>query len=148
MNDDDLRLAPAGASDAECAVCLHKTLNRIVVGDGHVPICSDFCLQAWPRVRNLLDQVAAYEEALAKTVENAHRDACASEHAAAAKVALHRADVPPEVHESGWQWRPTDPNTAFAPPFGTIRVCRACGCLVAGGPTACSRCVAVEGAKR
>lgn len=37
-------------------------------------------------------------------------------------------------------WRPTGKDTAFAPPFGTIRVCRACGCLVAGGPTACARC--------
>lgn len=54
MNDDDLRLAPAGASDAACAVCLHMTFNHIVVGDGHVPICSGFCLQAWPRVRDLI----------------------------------------------------------------------------------------------
>lgn len=54
MTDDDLRLAPAGASDAACAVCLHMTFNRIVEGDGHVPICSTFCLQAWPRVRDLL----------------------------------------------------------------------------------------------
>lgn len=54
MNGDDLRLAPAGASDAACAVCLHMTFNRIAIGDGHVPICSTFCLQAWPRVRDLL----------------------------------------------------------------------------------------------
>ena len=54
MNGDDLRLAPAGASNAACAVCLHMTLNRIAIGDGHVPICSTFCLQAWPRVRDLL----------------------------------------------------------------------------------------------
>lgn len=47
--------------------------------------------------------------------------------------------VPREVHESGWQWRPVG-DGAFAPPFGTIRVCRGCGCLVAGGPTACARC--------
>ena len=40
----------------------------------------------------------------------------------------------------GWQWRPTATDTAFAPPFGTIRQCRVCGCLVAGGPTACARC--------
>lgn len=371
MNDDDLRLAPAGASDAECAVCLHKTFNRVAVGDGHVPICSAFCLQAWwPRtcallvdadtarkagkaweglynernrlwreaedrldaVRRLLEQngcdcdcehgpedhtgtcemcfpcrvSAAVSPSnvpalVGVDIEIALRDARSEAHAAAkendamlltieklsaelakpedvrlreavdamgdrcpqffslagcidrllddvdewigragsaertveeqgrllartqnivrelqsapkggthvdvlhrridalvaiaeaaeelcgvvgeraadgdfnplpqasltgavreeiaphvfrqwaaAKAALHRADVPPEVHESGWQWRPTDPDTAFAPPFGTIRVCRACGCLVAGGPTACSRCVAVEGAKR
>ena len=54
MNGDDLRLAPAGASDAACAVCLHMTFNRIAIGDGHVPICSTFCLHAWPRVRDLL----------------------------------------------------------------------------------------------
>jgi len=41
--------------------------------------------------------------------------------------------VPVEVHECGWQWRPTTTDTAFAPPFGTIRRCRGCGCLVAGG---------------
>lgn len=34
----------------------------------------------------------------------------------------------------------TATDTAFAPPFGTIRQCRCCGCLVAGGPTACVRC--------
>ena len=38
------------------------------------------------------------------------------------------------------QWRRVDDDTAFAPPFSTIRVCRHCGCLVAGGPTACNRC--------
>jgi hypothetical protein len=54
MNAEDLRLAPAGASDAACAVCLHMTFNRIAMGDGHVPICSKFCVQAWPRVRALL----------------------------------------------------------------------------------------------
>jgi len=48
--------------------------------------------------------------------------------------------VPADVHEHGWQWRPTGKDTAFAPPFGTIRVCGACGCLVAGGPAACARC--------
>lgn len=50
------------------------------------------------------------------------------------------ATVPAEVHERGWQWRPTGEDTVFAPPFGTIRVCRHCGCLVAGGPNACARC--------
>lgn len=50
------------------------------------------------------------------------------------------ATVPAGVHERGWQWRPTGEDTAFAPPFGTIRVCRHCGCLVAGGPNACARC--------
>jgi len=33
-----------------------------------------------------------------------------------------------------------DSDTAFIPPFGTVRVCRGCGCLVAGGPTVCRRC--------
>jgi hypothetical protein len=49
--------------------------------------------------------------------------------------------VPTEVNERGWQWRPVGDDTAFAPPFGTIRECRVCGCLVAGGPTRCTRCV-------
>ena len=48
--------------------------------------------------------------------------------------------IPADVHERGWQWRPTATDTAFAPPFGTIRQCRVCGCLVAGGTTACARC--------
>ena len=61
------------------------------------------------------------------------------------RLATMAGVVPAEVHECGWQWRPTDTDTAFAPPFGTIRVCRACGCLVAGGPTACARCAEAEG---
>lgn len=59
------------------------------------------------------------------------------------RLAIMAAVVPSEVHERGWQWRPVG-DGAFAPPFGTIRMCRACGCLVAGGPTACGRCVATE----
>lgn len=53
------------------------------------------------------------------------------------------AEVPEDVHASGWQWRPVG-DGAFAPPFGTIRACRVCGCLVAGGPTACARCAETE----
>jgi len=56
------------------------------------------------------------------------------------RLATMAGVVPVEVHECGWQWRPTTTDTAFAPPFGTIRQCRVCGCLVAGGPTACARC--------
>ena len=56
------------------------------------------------------------------------------------RLATMAGAVPVEVHERGWQWLPIDKNTAFAPPFGTIRQCRVCGCLVAGGPTACARC--------
>lgn len=55
-----------------------------------------------------------------------------------------REEVPAEVHERGWQWRPVSSDTAFAPPFATIRVCRGCGCLVAGGPTVCMRCAAID----
>lgn len=47
--------------------------------------------------------------------------------------------VPDAVHEKGWQWRPVG-DCAFAPPFGTIRTCIGCGCLVSGGPTRCVRC--------
>jgi len=56
------------------------------------------------------------------------------------RLAAMAGVVPADVHEHGWQWRPTATDTAFAPPFGTIRQCRCCGCLVAGGPTACVRC--------
>jgi hypothetical protein len=56
------------------------------------------------------------------------------------RLATMAGVVPADVHERGWQWRPTATDTAFAPPFGTIRQCRVCGCLVAGGPTACVRC--------
>lgn len=43
-------------------------------------------------------------------------------------------------------WHPVG-DGAHAAPFGTIRVCRSCHCLVAGGPTECGRCVALEEAK-
>lgn len=56
------------------------------------------------------------------------------------RLATMAGVVPAEVHDRGWQWRPVDKDTAFAPPFGTIQKCRVCGCLVAGGPTACARC--------
>lgn len=56
------------------------------------------------------------------------------------RLATMAGVVPADVHERGWQWRPTGDDTAFAPPFGTVRICRVCGCLVAGGPTACVRC--------
>jgi len=56
------------------------------------------------------------------------------------RLATMAGAVPVEVHECGWQWRPVTTGTAFAPPFGTIRQCQGCGCLVAGGPTACVRC--------
>lgn len=62
------------------------------------------------------------------------------------QICTHAA-VPAEVHERGWQWRPTSDDTAFAPPFGTIRACLGCGCLVAGGPTNCARCAAAMEAK-
>lgn len=55
MNNDELRLAPmAGTYDVECVVCLHKTFNRVMDGDWFAPMCSERCLQTWPRVRDLL----------------------------------------------------------------------------------------------
>jgi hypothetical protein len=59
------------------------------------------------------------------------------------RMAESRAEVPASVHERGWQWRPVSTDTAFAPPFGTIRVCGGCGCLVSGGPTRCGSCAKV-----
>lgn len=38
------------------------------------------------------------------------------------------------------RWHRVSDDTAFAPPFGTVRTCVVCGCLVAGGPTRCGRC--------
>lgn len=42
---------------------------------------------------------------------------------AASKTRSKMAAVPAAVHERGWQYRPVDKDTGFAPPFGTIRVC-------------------------
>jgi|SRR3972149_4071637 len=54
MSTDKVRPAPAGAPDAPCEVCGRNTGMRIVEGEGHVPMCSDCCLDAWPRVKALL----------------------------------------------------------------------------------------------
>ena len=62
-------------------------------------------------------------------------------------AAPERDEVPAEVHERGWQWRPVG-DGAFAPPFGTVRACVDCGCLVAGGPTRCGRCAPEPAAQR
>lgn len=72
-----------------------------------------------------------------KAIEHVRAD---GEPSAPSKPADVFAGVTVEVHEHGWQWRPVDGDTAFAPPFATIRACRHCGCLVAGGPNACGRC--------
>lgn len=49
-----LQDAPPGAQSADCAVCGRGTYSRLVVGEGHVPICDEGCERAWPRVRDLL----------------------------------------------------------------------------------------------
>jgi len=98
------------------------------------------------KVRNwVLGQAHAYarmpaeKDDLAKSVDLC-REALAKLNKPAADEPADPRGVPPEVHESGWQWRPCSENTAFAPPFGTIRVCAGCGSLIAGGPTRCTRC--------
>jgi hypothetical protein len=48
----------------------------------------------------------------------------------------------PPADPGSAEWRRVSDDTAFAPPFGTIRSCIGCGCLVSGGPTACARCAA------
>ena len=67
----------------------------------------------------------------------------------AAFIAAARTDVPDLVAEvrrmreeiaAAGQWRRVTADTAFAAPFGTIRACGGCGCLVTGGPTRCARC--------
>lgn len=39
-----------------------------------------------------------------------------------------------------FNWNSVTEDTAYGPPFGTIRKCQSCCCLVAGGPTSCVRC--------
>lgn len=46
----------------------------------------------------------------------------------------------PMKPDSADRWHRVSDDTAFAPPFGTVRACVGCGCLVAGGPTRCGRC--------
>lgn len=46
-------------------------------------------------------------------------------------------DRPDEAHNP-----PYEGLDAFVPGLGTVRECRRCGCLIAGGPTACKRCAA------
>lgn len=53
--------------------------------------------------------------------------------------ALLDGDDPPKP-DGADRWHRVSEDTAFAPPFGTVRACVACGCLVAGGPTRCGRC--------
>lgn len=52
--------------------------------------------------------------------------------------AQQQPDPQPDLDEG---WRIVSGDTAFAMPFGTIRECSGCGCLVSGGPTACLRCI-------
>ncbi len=53
--------APPGAGEADCDVCGHWTYLRLVHGDGHVPLCSDECERAWPRMTALKTRVAQLE---------------------------------------------------------------------------------------
>ena len=54
-----------------------------------------------------------------------------------ADIDAQQPDPQPDLAEG---WRVVTGDTAFAMPFGTIRECSGCGCLVSGGPTACRRC--------
>lgn len=159
MNGDDLRLAPAGASDAACAVCMYRTFNRIAVGDGHVPICSTFCLQAWPRVSALLadrdEWRQQHENALAswqadlRALDAAKNDALSGE-----ADAVRRAESAEQGCEIAYRREPTQAegdahadgaDECFVTMGGwTGHRCRACGRWVWGGPTACDRCVGRE----
>lgn len=58
------------------------------------------------------------------------------------RLATKAGIVPTDSDGNVLQWRPVTDSTAFAPPFGTISVCRECRCLVAGDNTTCNRCVA------
>jgi hypothetical protein len=106
--------------------------------------------RGWVEMGTAIDRDTARAEAdaLRAALADAARDVDAAREQrdaarAEAEAALEITDghgVPAEVRDRGWQWRPSGKDTAFAPPFSTIRVCRGCGCLVAGGPTACNRC--------
>lgn len=84
------------------------------------------------------DAVHAAQVREARAIEEA---AIVEEEAAerAAELRSGREPVPQDVHDRGWQWRPVG-DGAFAPPFGTIRTCIDCACLVAGGSVRCGRC--------
>ena len=57
-------------------------------------------------------------------------------------IDAQQPDPQPDLDEG---WRRVSGDTAFAMPFGTIRECSGCGCLVSGGPTACRRCADAPG---
>lgn len=165
--DDELRFAPHGASAAECAVCGWESMKRVVEGDGFVPICSLFCLQAWPRVRDLLDRISAYEEVLATRREHARRaddrlnDALSGEADAVSRaesaelgceVAYRRE--PTQAEGDAHEYRHDQSMGASE----CIRECHVsmgnhhghrclCGRWVWGAPTVCQRCVDAEAVK-
>lgn len=63
---------------------------------------------------------------------------------AEAKEAADMAEsIQPEESTDG-AWHAVG-GGAFAAPFGTVRRCLGCDCLVAGGPTRCGRCVGATG---
>lgn len=154
-NEGELRFAPHGASEAECAVCCWKTMKRVTESDGHVPICSSFCLQAWPRVRDLLARVAAYEEVLTTRREHEQRaDDRLNDALSGEADAVRRAESAELGCEIAYRREPTQAegdahadgaDECFVTMGGwTGRRCRACGRWVWGGPTACEGCVRRE----
>ena len=81
-----------------------------------------------------------------RSIARAEGDTLAAALDAFAALVRERANVVHALLDGGDtpdgddRWRRITDDTAFAPPFGTVRVCGACGCLVAGGPTRCGRC--------
>lgn len=166
-NDGEVRFAPHGALEAECAVCRWKTMKRVAEGDGHVPICSSFCLHAWPRVRDLLDQVAAYEEVLTTRREHEQRaDDRLNDALSGEADAVRRAESAELGCEIAYRREPTQAegdaheyrNNQSMGASEAIRECHVpmgnhhghrclCGRWVWGGPTVCQRCVDAEAVK-
>ena len=69
------RPAVAGASAAPCHLCGAQTLERIEVGDGFAPICSDECERTFPRFVALEEAVEAVARLSAKDVAKLPWDA-------------------------------------------------------------------------
>ena len=130
--DDELRFAPHGASAAACAVCGWESMKRVAEGDGFVPICSTFCLQAWPRVRDLLDRAESAELGCEIAYRREPTQAEGDAHEYRHDQSMGASESIRECHVS----------------MGNHHGHRcSCGRWVWGGPTVCQRCVDAEALK-
>lgn len=104
-----------GGAYVPCDVCGESTCCRLVVGDGHVPLCSDECERAWPRMQSLRRDVerltrerdAAYASALRS--DEVHAEAMRAVRARAERAEAERDEARASLarcisvaHEGGW----------------------------------------------